>query len=138
MTGDETTPRRFSTRRGAEERGQGIVEYVLIIALVGLGSVLALGFLSGEIQDLIFKSGNALEEGTEGLSQPPSGTTGDIDVPDDCPIVGGQTIEYTYYQANTVYGPGTEQNPKGYEGHLRRQHRRSRPGYRSDHVRIRG
>ena len=35
-----------------EESGQGLVEYALIIAIVSLGAVLALGFLSGRINDL--------------------------------------------------------------------------------------
>jgi Flp pilus assembly pilin Flp len=43
-----------------DERGQGLVEYALIIALVSLASVVALGFLSGKIQDLFFKNGNVL------------------------------------------------------------------------------
>jgi pilus assembly protein Flp/PilA len=49
------------TRRiSRDEAGQGLVEYALIIALVSLASVVALGFLSGKIDDIFFKSGNAL------------------------------------------------------------------------------
>jgi len=43
-----------------EESGQGLVEYALIIAIVSLGAVLALGFLSGKINDLFSKAGNTL------------------------------------------------------------------------------
>ena len=43
-----------------EESGQGLVEYALIIAIVSLGAVLALGFLSGRINDLFSKAGNSL------------------------------------------------------------------------------
>ncbi len=43
-----------------EESGQTLVEYGLIIAIVALGSVLALGFLSGRIQNLFSKTGNTL------------------------------------------------------------------------------
>ena len=44
----------------ADERGQGLVEYALIIALVSLAAIAALGFLSGEINDLFRKTGNVL------------------------------------------------------------------------------
>ena len=43
-----------------EESGQTLVEYGLIIAIVALGAVLALGFLSGKINDLFSKTGNRL------------------------------------------------------------------------------
>ena len=43
-----------------DERGQGLVEYALIIALVSLAAVLALGFLSGKINTLFSKTGNVL------------------------------------------------------------------------------
>ena len=46
------------------EEGQTLVEYGLIIAVVALGSVLALGFLSGKIQDLFSKTGNKLNSST--------------------------------------------------------------------------
>jgi len=44
------------------EEGQTLVEYGLIIAIIALGCVLALGFLSGKIQDLFSKTGNKLNE----------------------------------------------------------------------------
>ncbi len=47
-----------------EESGQTLVEYGLIIAIVALGSVLALGFLSGRIQNLFSKTGNQLNAAT--------------------------------------------------------------------------
>jgi pilus assembly protein Flp/PilA len=48
------------TRARREERGQGLVEYALIIALVGLAAIVALGFLSGKINGLFSKAGNSL------------------------------------------------------------------------------
>jgi pilus assembly protein Flp/PilA len=47
-------------RKFRDERGQGLVEYALIVALVSLAAVAALGFLSGKINDLFRKSGNVL------------------------------------------------------------------------------
>jgi Flp pilus assembly pilin Flp len=67
-----------------DERGQGLVEYVLIIALVALAAVVALGFLSGKINTLFSKSGNVLNNlsiasggGTPPPppAAPPNGTT---------------------------------------------------------------
>ena len=43
-----------------DERGQGLVEYALIIAIVSLGAVLSLGFVSGKIDTLLSKTGNSL------------------------------------------------------------------------------
>ena len=43
-----------------EERGQTLVEYALIIAVVSLGALTALGFLSGKIQALFSKAGNSI------------------------------------------------------------------------------
>ena len=45
-----------------EESGQTLVEYALIIAIVALGSVVALGFLSGRIQRLFNTAGNQLND----------------------------------------------------------------------------
>ena len=42
------------------EEGQTLVEYGLIIAIVALGAVAALGFLTGKIQTLFSKTGNQL------------------------------------------------------------------------------
>ena len=42
------------------EEGQTLVEYGLIIAIIALGAVLALTFLSGKINDLFSKTGNKL------------------------------------------------------------------------------
>jgi pilus assembly protein Flp/PilA len=47
-------------RRGSEERGQGLVEYALILALVSLAAILALTFLSGKINGLFSKAGNSI------------------------------------------------------------------------------
>ena len=76
MSGDETAkPRRsWLDRMWTSERGQGIVEYVLIVSVVGLGAIVALGFVSGKIQQLFFKSGNKLELTSHGdSSKPPNG-----------------------------------------------------------------
>jgi Flp pilus assembly pilin Flp len=43
-----------------EESGQTLVEYGLIIAIIALGAVVALAFLSGKINDLFSKTGNKL------------------------------------------------------------------------------
>ena len=43
-----------------KEEGQTLVEYALIIALVSLAAIAALGFLSGRIQNVFSKAGNAL------------------------------------------------------------------------------
>jgi len=43
-----------------DERGQGLVEYALIIAIVSLGAVASLGFLSGKINTLFSRAGNSL------------------------------------------------------------------------------
>ena len=47
-------------RAREDEHGQGLVEYALIIAIVSLGAVVALGFLSGKINGLFSKAGNSL------------------------------------------------------------------------------
>ena len=44
-----------------DERGQALVEYALIIAIVSLGAVLSMGFLSGKINTLFSKAGNSLD-----------------------------------------------------------------------------
>ena len=43
-----------------EERGQGLVEYALIIAVVALGVLLALVFLRDQIKSLFSKAGSEL------------------------------------------------------------------------------
>jgi pilus assembly protein Flp/PilA len=45
-----------------DERGQTLVEYGLIIAIIALGAVVALAFLSGKINDLFSKTGNKLND----------------------------------------------------------------------------
>ena len=42
------------------EKGQTLVEYALIISLIAIACVLALGFLSGRIQNLFSKTGSQL------------------------------------------------------------------------------
>jgi pilus assembly protein Flp/PilA len=43
-----------------EESGQTLVEYALIIALVGIAAIVALTFLSDNINNLFNKTGNVL------------------------------------------------------------------------------
>jgi Flp pilus assembly pilin Flp len=101
-------------RVGSEERGQGLVEYALIIALVSLAAVVSPGFLSGKINDLFSKAGNSLNGvqvasggGTGGpppAAPPPSG--GAVGT-----TPGGFTIYY--------FGPGVVNGiigPDGVEG----------------------
>jgi pilus assembly protein Flp/PilA len=42
------------------ESGQTLVEYALIIALIALAAIVALGFLSGRINNLFSRAGNSL------------------------------------------------------------------------------
>ncbi len=48
------------TRFRDEERGQGLVEYALIIAVVALGVILAIVFLRDQIKSLFNKAGSEL------------------------------------------------------------------------------
>ena len=70
--GDGTQRPRESwlSKLWSNERGQGLIEYILIIATVSLAAVAALGLFSGKIQDVFFKSGNTIQE----LGRPASGT----------------------------------------------------------------
>jgi len=52
----QTTWARFRD----EERGQGLVEYALIIAVVALGVILAIVFLRDQINNLFNKAGSEL------------------------------------------------------------------------------
>jgi pilus assembly protein Flp/PilA len=61
-----------------DERGQGLVEYALIIALIGLASIVALGFMSNKINGLFSKAGNSLNNvpvAAGGGTTPPPGPT---------------------------------------------------------------
>ena len=58
--GQARKPRLTSLRRLRQERGQTLVEYALIIAVVSLGALAALGFLSGKIQNIFSRAGNSL------------------------------------------------------------------------------
>ena len=44
----------------AREEGQALVEYALIISLIAVAAILALGFLSGKINQLFTDIGNQL------------------------------------------------------------------------------
>ena len=43
-----------------DERGQGFVEYALIIAIVSLGAILSLGFVSSKVNTLFSETANSL------------------------------------------------------------------------------
>jgi pilus assembly protein Flp/PilA len=45
----------------ADESGQGLVEYALIIALVSIGLIVALGLLRGKISTIFGKIGTTLD-----------------------------------------------------------------------------
>jgi Flp pilus assembly pilin Flp len=47
-----------------KESGQTLVEYALIIALVSLAAIVALGFLSGRINNIFSRAGNSLNKVT--------------------------------------------------------------------------
>ena len=66
-----------------DERGQGLVEYALILAIVSLGAVMSLGFVSNKINTLFSKTGNSLNTveiasgaGVAGTGSGGSGGTG--------------------------------------------------------------
>ncbi|HEY7379639.1 MAG TPA: Flp family type IVb pilin [Gaiella sp.] len=46
------------------ESGQTLVEYSLIIALVSLAAIVALGFLSGRINNIFSRAGNSVNKVT--------------------------------------------------------------------------
>jgi pilus assembly protein Flp/PilA len=84
--------------RGRDERGQGLVEYALIIALVSLASVVALGFLSGKINDIFFKSGNVLN--SVDVVAAPGGTGGTGNG------TGGALVAPSYVSGGSLWGCG--------------------------------
>lgn len=45
-----------------DESGQTLVEYALIIAVIGIGSIFALTFLKGEITSLFQRTGSSLNK----------------------------------------------------------------------------
>ena len=47
-----------------EENGQGLVEYALIIAIVGIGAIAALTFLRGEIRGIFSRAGSSNKTGS--------------------------------------------------------------------------
>ena len=89
--------RHTRARRMADERGQGLVEYALIIALVSLAAIVALGFLSGKINGLFSKTGNSLDASTaavgSGGTPPGNGTI---------VTIAGET--YRYYNPGPSHG----------------------------------
>ena len=55
-----------------DERGQGMVEYGLILALVAIAAIVALGFLSGGIQTNLNRVGSAVKATVTPLPTPTS------------------------------------------------------------------
>jgi Flp pilus assembly pilin Flp len=47
-------------RLRADEHGQGLTEYALILFFIAIVAILALTFLGGQISDLLSKAANAL------------------------------------------------------------------------------
>jgi pilus assembly protein Flp/PilA len=74
-----------------DESGQGLVEYALIIALVSLAAIVALGFLSGKINDLFSKAGNSLN----GVEVAAGGTPGGGGPPPPASAPSGGTVSIT-------------------------------------------
>ena len=52
--------------RSREERGQTLVEYALIVAIIALGLILALYFLRDEIREIFSDTGSTIETGAPG------------------------------------------------------------------------
>jgi Flp pilus assembly pilin Flp len=52
---------RRRTEGVGDERGQTLVEYALIIAIVALGAIVSLSFLSGKVNTLFSNAGNSLD-----------------------------------------------------------------------------
>jgi Flp pilus assembly pilin Flp len=71
-----------------DERGQTLVEYALIVAVVSLGAILALGFLSGKINSLFSKAGNSLNA-VEVAAPPPGSTSTGVGPPPPGPVPSG-------------------------------------------------
>jgi Flp pilus assembly pilin Flp len=66
---------RRGSQRAGNESGQSLVEYALIIAIVALGAIIALGFLSGKVNSLFSKAGNSLNN-VQAASGPGGGPGG--------------------------------------------------------------
>jgi len=45
-----------------EESGQTLVEYALIIAIVGIAAIAAVGFFGGKVQGLLWQSGSSIPD----------------------------------------------------------------------------
>lgn len=45
-----------------DEEGQTLVEYALIIAIVGIAAIAAVGFFGGKVQGLLWQSGSSIPD----------------------------------------------------------------------------
>jgi pilus assembly protein Flp/PilA len=54
------TLRTFWERLAPDDRGQGLAEYALILALIAIVAIVALIFLGGQISDILNKTGSSL------------------------------------------------------------------------------
>jgi Flp pilus assembly pilin Flp len=84
------TPLRTGSSRLGGETGQTLVEYALIIAVVSLGAIVALGFLSGKINELFSKAGNSLN--TVQVADGSSGAGGSGGPPPPGPAPSGGNV----------------------------------------------
>jgi pilus assembly protein Flp/PilA len=82
----------FRRRLHRDERGQGLVEYALIIAIVSLGAVVALGFLSGKINTLFSNAGNSLDNITVAAASDGGGGGGGGGGGTSPPVAGSMSI----------------------------------------------
>ncbi len=80
------------------ERGQGLVEYALIIVVVSLGTIAALTFLRDNIRGLFSAAGSSIALGADGTGGTGTGGT------------GGNTLPAT---STTVPSTNTTDNPSG-------------------------
>ena len=83
MTSDNqhTDPPTVWQRLRHSERGQGLVEYALIIVVVSLGTIAALTFLRDNIRGLFSAAGSSIALGDGGGSATGTGTGGPATIP---------------------------------------------------------
>jgi Flp pilus assembly pilin Flp len=95
-----------------DERGQGLVEYALILALVSLAAIVALGFMSGKINSLFSKTGNSLNSVNIGAGGAPSGPP----PPPNGSVIGSGPLGQNLYYLGPGLANGSGSAPDGVEG----------------------